>query len=443
MTAARGGRTRRPFRVERVVRARHDGARGRVISASAVSAAAAVAAGFGLLVAAAVTSIVAGARFATMPHQALLGLWLIGSLGAGAVASTIDSSPLARAGGIALPAVGWWWLSAQGVAPELEALSSLVAGLVMFLTGAAATTPRPQRSARARGLRRKAPAMVAVSLAMVLVGSATAGAWFTGVRSTPTKTQVNTGGVDLSVSTHQWLASQGITILTADGYDAVAGFLAAADPTAPEATDPTTGASLGRPNTYSWRILKGVNDADGVLYPQLRDHLHNHWTHRGRQYVLGPSAASNAEKAFGKAVVFWKAQDRGRATYWLGAALHLVQDACVPQHGWFGLGVYHADYERWVLRQQDALAVGSGGIYQSDFRVSSGHGGDEWSSAHPRGWVDECAHRAFANLIAASHPRPKVSRATDKQWATSPHIAAAQGLSAGFIVFFFDAVGGP
>lgn len=409
-----------------------------------VRSALAAAVGFGLLLASGVTSMVVAARFAVVPDQAVLGLWLVGSLGAGAVASTIDSSLRARVGTLAIPVVGWCWLGAQGLALELELLATLVAGLVLFLVGAAAAAPAPRGSAAgARVVRRKAPAVVAAVLAMVFVASVPAGAWFSGVRSTPTKTQVNTGGIDLAVSTHQWLASQGMTILAADGHRAVAAFLATPDPTAPEATDAATGAPLGVPNTYAWRLLKGANDADGVLYPQVRDHLLNHWTHRGRQYLLGPSAASNAEEAFGRAVGFWKAQDRGAAIYWLGAALHLVQDACVPQHGWFGIGVYHHDYEKWVQRHRAALAVGSGGIYQSDFRVRSGHGGDEWSSAHPRGWADECAHRAFANLVAASHPYPKVSRPTDKQWATAQHIAAAQGLSAGFIVYFFDTIGGP
>lgn len=428
----------------RIVRTGRGDPRGRFTSSRVVRSVTGMAVGFGLLVASAVTSMVIGARFAVLPDQAVLGFWLAGSLGAGAVASTIDSSRFARIGTLALPAVGWWWLGAQGVALELELLATLAVGLVMFLAGATAATPRLRGSvAGARVVRRKVRAVGAMVLAMVFVGSVPAGAWFTGVRSTPTKTQVNTGGIDLKVSTHQWLASQGMTILAADGHDAVAAFLATPDPTAPEATDPATGAPLGMPNTFAWRLLKGVNDADGVLYPQVRDHLHNHWTHRGRQYLLGPSAASNAEEAFGKAVGFWKVQDRGAASYWLGAALHLVQDACVPQHGWFGIGVYHQDYERWVRRHQDALAVGSGGIYQSDFRVHGGHGGDDWSSAHPRGWADECAHRAFANLVAASHPYPKVSRPTDKQWATAPHIADAQRLSAGFIVSFFDTVGGP
>lgn len=438
-------RRRSRVQIAGLVRAGHDDPPALSPRTGLVRPVTAVAVGFGLLVAAASISMVADARFAYLPDQAVLGLWLLGALGAGAVASTIDSSPVTRGGPLALPLAVWWWFRAQGVALELELLATLVAGLVMFLAGTAVTAPRPRRSAAAgRDVRPKVRAVVASSLAMVLVGTVPAGAWYAGVRrSTPTQRQANTGGIDLSVSTHQWLATQGMTILGADGHAAVAAFLATPDPTAPEATDPVTGAPLGMPNTFAWRLLKGVNDADGVLYPQIRDHLHNHWTHRGRQYLFGPSAASNAEEAFEKAIGFWKAQDRGNAIYWLGAALHLVQDSCVPQHGWFGIGTYHSDYERWVLQNQDGLAVGSGGIYQGDFRVGGGHGGDDWSSAHPRGWADECAHRGFANLAAASHPRPKVSRPTDKQWLTAPHVAAVQGLSAGFIVFYFDTVGGP
>ena len=392
--------------------------------------------GFGLLATTALTTVVVAARFPHVPESALVLLWLTGSLAAGAVTRQVDPRVRVRLATVGLAALGVVATASQGLPPTPEFLAWLGAGAIAFASTAPSWTARSP-------VRRRLGA-VAMSALLAATAVSPAGAWFAGVRrTTPTQAQVNTGGIDLAISTHQWLASQGMVILAADGHDTVASFLATPDPTAPEATDPTTGAPLGTPNTYGWRLLKGAADADGVLYPQIRDHLHNHWTHRGRQYVVGASAASNAEKAFDEAVRLWNTGDRGNAVYWLGAALHLVQDSCVPQHGWFGIGVYHHDYETWVNDNQDALAVADGGIYQTDFRVNGGHGGDDWSSAHPRGWADECAHRAFENLPAASHPYPQTPSPTDKQWATAPHIAASQQLSAGFIVFFFDTVNGP
>lgn len=271
-----------------------------------------------------------------------------------------------------------------------------------------------------------------------------AGAWDAGCRVTPaTAAQRANNGIDLRSSAHQWLATRAMTILAADGYDTIAAFLATPDPTAPLA--PAAGAGgTGAPNeTYGWRLLTGSDEADCKLYSQISDHLHNFWSHRGRRMIIGESAASNAEKAFSNATAAWRRGDKAIAMEWLGASLHLVQDSCVPQHNFYGIGVNHFDFERWTLIHQDALSVGDGAILAKDFRVGGGHGGEKWSSAHPRGWADECAHRAGGILRTASANVPKISTSADPQWKAAPHIAETQRLSAGYIQFFFQTVGGP
>lgn len=285
--------------------------------------------------------------------------------------------------------------------------------------------------------------VMAVTAALVLPLAEPAWGWIAGVRGKQTAAQARNNGVDLAASTHQWATARAIAILDADRRQPIVSFLAEFDPTAPPANDPATGVPLGHPETYAWRMIRGSSDADGVLYPQIKDHLHNFWTHHGRQWIIGASAASNAEKAFAKAVSYWRADDRGQAMYWLGASLHLVQDACVPQHLFYGIGVYHYDYEHWVLVNQPALEVSSGGIYRTDFRQTQGHGGEEWSSSHPRGWVDECAHRSARELKHASHPFPKKPSPADPQWLTREHVGAMQRISAGYVAFFFDEVKGP
>ncbi|MDE0803514.1 MAG: hypothetical protein OSA99_09340 [Acidimicrobiales bacterium] len=399
--------------------------------------------GLGLLSVSAIGVLLLSASAPVVPEHALLVVWITGAAIAGRVTRTIDASLVTRAMVLVTPVAMLASLRELGFPVGSEVVATLVVGLIPLAVASSpepATSSRPQRSRRRT--RRFAPAAALVG-ALLLTSTVPSGAWFAAVRGTPTQTQTNTGGIDLQASTHQWLASQGVGILGADGNDVVAAFLSSPDPTAPEATDPATGTPLGSANTYEWRLLKGAGDADGVLYPQIRDHLHNHWSHRGRQYIVGASAASNAQKAFDEAVRLWKADDRGNAVYWLGAALHLVQDSCVPQHGWFGVGVYHHDYEKWVRDNQDGLAVADAGIYRSDFRVGGGHGGDDWSSSRARGWADECAHRAFENLPAASHPYPSNPNPNDLQWATANHVADVQRMSAGFIVFFFDTVAAP
>jgi hypothetical protein len=269
------------------------------------------------------------------------------------------------------------------------------------------------------------------------------GAWFAGCRGKPTSTQRTHNGIDFSASTHQWLADQAIEILQADGYDRIVSFMNTQDSTAPQIRDPRTKVLTAATETYRWRLMDGAAAADCRLYHQIPDHLHNFWTHKGRRMIVGSSAASNAEKAFSRATTAWRRGDRALAMTWLGASLHLVQDSCVPQHNFFGIAINHTPYERWVKNHQAALAVKDGAVLASDFRVHGGHGGDNWSSAHPRGWADECAHRAAGILRSASANVPKVSSKADPQWRTADHVAFTQRLGAGYVKFFFDTVGGP
>lgn len=323
-------------------------------------------------------------------------------------------------------------LAEPGTIPWLAVAPFLVGAGVTLLT----LHPQIDRVARA--------AAAAAAPVLLVVTAQPAGAWIASASlTTPTDAMARSNDVDLAVDTHQWLGQQAMTILANDGRTSIAAFLAAPDPTAPPANDPITGAPTGTTETYGWRLLQGARDADGVLHGQLPDHFHNWWTHQGRWWIVGGSAADGAELAFTHATDAWSAGDRADAVYWLGAALHLVDDACVPQHEFYGLNVYHHQYERWVQIHQDDLAVTSGGIYADQFRVGGGHGGPAWSSAHPRGWVDECAHRAADNLLAATHPNPPQPSTSGSQWRSAPHVADTQRLSAGFVAFFFDQVGGP
>jgi hypothetical protein len=126
--------------------------------------------------------------------------------------------------------------------------------------------------------------------------------------------------------------------------------------------------------------------------------------------------------------------------YHLGAATHLVDDACTPPHEFF-LVPNHRAYEDYVLARQDSLTVGSGGIYAADFRVHDGHAGREWSSAHTRGWVDECSHRAAGLVLNTAQGPPDSPTSGGPLTGTFAHFRDTQRLTAGYLAFFFDSVG--
>jgi phospholipase C len=283
------------------------------------------------------------------------------------------------------------------------------------------------------------PVLVGLS---VVAGVAGAGAWSVDEPAPTDPRMIAGNGVVESVDTHAFLIARGAEILGNDGHTAQASFLAAPDPTAPMARD-ASGASTGVRESYLWRVQLGSRDADRVLKHRfMPDHFFNWWTHSGKGLVAGPSAATYAEEQFAQAVHAWRSGRRSTAMYHLGAATHLVDDACAPPHEFF-LVPNHRAYEERMLAVQSTLSVHRGGIYQGDFRVDTGHGGPEWSSAHTRGWVDECAHRAAELVVNTAQPPPSDRAAMGRLDGTFAHFRDTQRLTAGYLQFFFDSVGGP
>lgn len=390
-----------------------------------------------------VSLLIAASLSALVPDLVLAALAAsfaaVGAFGAARVAAALGTNPVAVAGAAvaAIVALGTFPPIAGPVVPflSLRWLIGTVAGLAFGATHRQFRTVVGRASASWRRF-----AMVGVIAVAVLVDSTVpAGAWIASARlKRPTATMRRTGGTDLVIDTHQWFANRAVEILKGDGHTDVVAFLDSADPTAPEVP-----SKPGTNQTYRWRLLMGASDADGSLYKQVPDHFFNWWTHAGRQWIGGSSAGSNAETAYQNAVDAWRADDRGTAIRWLGASIHLLTDSCVPQHQFFSVNVYHHQFEAWVQKHQKGLAVKAGAIYQTDFRIDSGHGGSDWTSAYPRGWVDECAHRAARQLQSATHSNPKLSKPTDLQWSTSTLIADGQRFSAGYLAMFFADVKGP
>jgi hypothetical protein len=271
---------------------------------------------------------------------------------------------------------------------------------------------------------------------LVTVGGlvAGAGAWSVDEPAPTDPLMVAGNGVVVSVDTHAFLLQQAAIILRNDGRTAAADFLNAEDPAAPFATNPDRSRSSTH-ESYLWRAQLGARDADRVLKKQqMPDHFFNWWTHSGKGLIAGPSAATWAEQQFALARKLWASGDRSAAMYRLGAAAHLVGDACAPPHA----SPYvpnHRSYEEWVVARQDAEAVTRGGIYREDFRATTGHGGDEWSSAHTRGWVDECAHRSAELIFDTAQPPPDDPVGATQYVNTMDNFKDAQRLTAGYLIW--------
>ncbi len=288
---------------------------------------------------------------------------------------------------------------------------------------------------------RRAWAAICGSLLLVGGSTAPAAAWSVDEPNDHDPAMVAGNGIVVKVDTHAFLLQQGVTILRNDGYTGASDFLLSADPSAPYQRDSATGAMTKQTESYLWRMQRGSRDADRVNKPTMPDHFFNWWTHSGKGLVAGPSAADYAEEQHDLALAAWRRGDRSEAAYHLGAAAHLVADACTPPHS-SPLVPQHRAYEEWVVANQSQMKASRGGIYQDQFRVTTGHGGPEWSSSHTRGWVDECAHRAADQIVNTIQPPsadPLLNE--DAARATAAHFRQTQQMTAGYLRFFLDEAG--
>jgi phospholipase C len=309
--------------------------------------------------------------------------------------------------------------------------------LACFTIGAAALAAI--RSSSTRVVWALVPTLTAASLTGSVAG---AGAWSVDEPGATDPRMVAGNGIVVDVDTHAFLIQQAAVILRNDHRPGIADFLTSPDPTAP-----LRRTANGRPTAvhedYLWRMQLGARDADRKLKAKdMPDHFFNWFTHSGKGLIAGPSAATWAEQQYTLAAQAWETGDKAPAMYHLGAATHLVDDACAPPHESLFVPNHRA-YENWMMTRQNSIAVTRGGIYQEEFRVRTGHGGPEWSSSHTRGWVDECSHRA-AELVINTAQRPPGDPASGGAYDnTFTQFRDTQRLTAGYVAFFFDSVGGP
>lgn len=134
-----------------------------------------------------------------------------------------------------------------------------------------------------------------------------------------------------------------------------------------------------------------------------------------------PHAAVECQMYFDGALDNWKKGNKKKSFFLLGAAVHLVQDLCVPHHARGVAFNGHQEYEKWVEEKRLNYAVYENGLYN----ISTLAG--EWVFANAR------KVRAFYDILTASKQTP-----FNFGFVTSHVLPLAQRSSAGFFSMFLD-----
>lgn len=115
-------------------------------------------------------------------------------------------------------------------------------------------------------------------------------------------------------------------------------------------------------NQYRKSLNEGAVWADQDF--RSREHFYNPYTHKG---LYGcKSSKQRFTNYYQCALVHWDGGDKEKALFYLGAAVHLIQDATIPQHGSVNLLKSHRKFEQWIIGVHDNFthyAITSEGIY--------------------------------------------------------------------------------
>lgn len=133
-----------------------------------------------------------------------------------------------------------------------------------------------------------------------------------------------------------------------------------------------------------------------------------------------PNASLECQYFFEKALHFWVQKNKKRSVFFLGAAVHLVQDLCVPHHSRGIAFCGHNEYEMWVQENCNNFGVFSDGIY--------------CNYINPVEWVEHNAKISRMYFPYVSYIRSVSSY----KMATKILLSLAQRSTAGFLSFFLD-----
>lgn len=133
-----------------------------------------------------------------------------------------------------------------------------------------------------------------------------------------------------------------------------------------------------------------------------------------------PDARLECKSFFEKALLYWRQGNKKKSFFLLGAAVHLVQDLCVPHHARGIAFCGHKEYEKWAQENCIEYGVFSEGNYND--------------ASSPGKWVEVNAKIARYYFPYVSN----VSSLSSYRMATGILLPLAQRSTAGFFCFFLD-----
>jgi len=134
-----------------------------------------------------------------------------------------------------------------------------------------------------------------------------------------------------------------------------------------------------------------------------------------------PDAKSECVHFFKKAESYWNVGSKKKSIFFLGAALHLAQDLCVPYHARGIAFNGHNEYEKWVQENYLDYSVYTDGIYKNNT---------------PEGYVEYNARISRLYLPYVLNASSK----TSYRMATGILLPLTQRSTAGFLSLFLDHV---
>lgn len=160
---------------------------------------------------------------------------------------------------------------------------------------------------------------------------------------------------------------------------------------------------------------------NGVIWIDkgLKSTCHYYNPDTGTGMWLWPSAAEKCSMLFDKSLKLWQNKKHAMAMFFLGAAIHLVQDVCVPHHASCKILGGHLDFEGWVEKRKEHFSVESGGLYNISPKIID--------------WIAENARLAknYYNMVSNNSPE-------GYNQATEVLLPQAQRSTAGFLLHFYN-----
>ncbi|MFZ5643106.1 MAG: zinc dependent phospholipase C family protein [Bacillota bacterium] len=195
--------------------------------------------------------------------------------------------------------------------------------------------------------------------------------------------------------THSFLIKQGVQIVLNDGNSRSAHLF----------------------NMFSEQLNNGVLWVDSGL----KSACHYYDPYNGSGIWFWPNAAKKCSEFFLRALEMWKNKKHYQSMFLLGAAVHLVQDLCVPHHASCKVFCGHQHYEDWAGKRKLEYRVDSKGIYDISY--------------NPEDWIVE-------NARFAKEYYPMVDNNSTEGYhrATQSLLPRAQLTTAGFLLLFYDRI---